>query len=118
MESQESALQCTEIQILGTSVHRAPTRKEQIILSNNNYTPTNIITFKKVIVKKIKYNCNNNNDNPKCCDKYAFVTDIGLVKIVNFIQLRNNNDIVNGLFVKCYRYIESDIETEQMKKYN
>ena len=44
----------TEIQILGTSVHRAPTRKEQIILSNNNYTPTNIINFKKAFVKKIK----------------------------------------------------------------
>ena len=106
----------TEIQILGTSVHRAPTRKEQIILSNDNYTPTNIITFKQTIEKKLKYNCNNNNDNPKCCDKYAFVTDIGFIKIVNFIQLRNNNDTVNGLFVKYYRYIDSDIETEQMKK--
>ena len=40
----------TEIQISGTLVHRAPTEKEQIILSNKNYTPTNNITFKKVAI--------------------------------------------------------------------
>ena len=43
----------TGIQILGTTVHRAPIRKEQIKLSNKNYTPTNIITFKKALVKKL-----------------------------------------------------------------
>ena len=32
------------------------------------------------------------------------------------MQFRNNNDTVNVLFVKCYRYIDNDIETEQMKK--